>query len=159
MASNAGMNRVSELLISATMNSTAVTGAPATYGISGINDTGIALCEARDFKSWTFMLTGGGTGYSFSIYGTVDPLAYAVWRSQWNPQAYFGRVGGPPTLPGTSWVLLPGPSDQAGTGTSANPLTEASPIFQYNGALVACRVVLTTAGSAGIAAVVAEVTP
>jgi hypothetical protein len=162
-ASGAGMNRASVIALSIQdPTNIAVVAAPTTaYGIIGANDSGQLLTEARDFTKWTVTKIGAGTGYTFSVYGTNDPMAYAVFRyKQLGSAAFPGNPGFVPTLPASSWVLLPAPSDQTGTGPVANPLTDASPMMQYSGTLTGIRVVLTTKTSAaGLAQVVIEAAP
>lgn len=159
MASGAGLNRAS--LVALTVNNTSVTSvsSPLTAYGTAAQDTGTVplLVEARDFTKWTFSRIGGGTGYAFSIYGTVDPMAYKLWKYQFNPNLFLGQNA--PTLPASSWFLLDAPSAASGTGSVGNPLTDSAPLLQYSGALVGVRVVLTTAGSAGACSVVVEVAP
>lgn len=138
--------------------STAVVASPRTaYGTIGLNDSGTMLAEARDFTKWTFSLTGGGTGYSFTIYGTNDPLAYAAWKAAFNPQAY---PNGTPVVPASSWFVLTNPSIQTGTGTVADPMTDSAPLLQFSGSLIAVRAVLTaTSTASGTRSVVVEAAP
>ncbi len=140
--SGAGLNRVFATLLSLNSNAAAV-GSPLTaYGAIGVNDSGMALNEAANFTKWTVSATGGGTGYSVTMYGTNDPKAYAAWRQGMNPGQY---PGGALTLPASSWFILPGPAEETGTGQIANPLTATNPQFQFSGVLLAIRAVLTTA--------------
>lgn len=139
--SGAGLNRVQAVILSCGTNTTAVASPLAGYGTIGVNDSGLQLCEAQGFTKWTFQLLGGGTGYSVSLYGTSDPVAIGQWRASFNPQApkY--------TLPASSWFLLPGPAEQTGTGTIANPMTGTNPQFQFSGALLGIRAVLTASAT------------
>ena len=159
-ASAAGLVRVNAILLTVVPSTASFAGPTLAYGAIGVNDSGLSLVEARDYKNWTFTYIGGGTGYSVSIYGTTDPVAYAQWRASHDPQAYFNRVGGAPVLPPTSWVLLPGPSEQTGTGVVGNPLTSSAPFFQFSGAIVGVRAVLTaSAAAAGTATIAVEAIP
>ena len=146
--SGAGLNRVSGVILSVSASTTVVSTPLVSYGTIGVNDSGQSFTEAMGFKSWTFSLSGGGSGYSISIYGTNDPMAYAAWKASFNPQAYAGRVGGAPTLPASSWFLIDAPSAQTGTGSIANPMTSTSPLMQYKEPLIAVRAVLTASSAA-----------
>lgn len=156
--SGAGLNRLTAVMLSVQNGSTATVGAPRTnYGIIGLNDSGTLLAEARDYTKWTFSLTGAGSGYSFTLLGTNDPLAYAAWKASFNPQAY---PNGTPVVPASSWFVLDSPSVQSGTGVVGNPLTDATPLLQFSGSLIAVRAVLTATSSAsGVRNVVAEAAP
>jgi hypothetical protein len=139
--SGAGLNRVQAVILSCNVN-TAVVAAPLTaYGTLNVNDSGLVLCEAQGFTKWTFQLLGGGTGYSITLYGTSDPVALGQWRSSFNPLApkY--------ALPASSWFILPGPAEQTGTGTIANPITATAPSFQFSGSLLGVRAALTTSAT------------
>ena len=143
--SGQGLVRSFATLLTLQPTCTAVAAPLTGYGTKGINDSGMALNDAMDFSKWTFSGVGGGTGYTVSLYGTNDPVAYAAWKQSINPGAY---PGGPVTLPASSWFLLPGPSEQSGTGAIANPLVAGSSnLFQYSGVLLAVRAVLTAVGT------------
>lgn len=161
-ASGAGLNRASTIALSIQDPTITVVGSPRTaYGTTGVNDTGPipVLAEARDFTKWTFSLLGSGSGYSFTIYGTLDPLAYAAWKNEMNPNLYINSAV-KPSPPASSWFILPAPSEQSGTGSVANPLTDTAPLLQYSGTLVGVRVVLTgSATPAGLRQVAIEVAP
>lgn len=141
--SGAGLNRVYSTILSCNTG-TAVASSPlSSYGTIGVNDSGMVLNEALGFTKWTFTLLGGGTGYSVSVYGTNDPTAHIVWSQKMNP----GQYTTPASLPASSWFLLPGPSEQTGTGTIANPMTGTAPVFQFSGSLLAVRAVLTASAT------------
>ncbi len=153
--SGSGLNRVNATILSVNASAAAVSSPLSAYGTIGVNDSGMALNEARDFKKWNFSLSGGGTGYEISVYGTNDPIAYAAWRQAFNPGYY---PGGVVVLPATSWFLLPGPDQEAGTGPMANPMTQTAPMMEFSGSILACRAVLTaTSGAAGVVNVNVEV--
>lgn len=162
MASGAGLNRASVIALTIQDKNTAVVTSPrSAYGTTGVNDTGPipVLGEARDFTKWTFSLIGAGTGYSLSVYGTVDPVAYATWKNALNPNLYL-NVTNKPSTPASSWFLLPAPAEQTGTGSVANPMTDTNPLLQFSGALVGVRIVLTASVSAsGTRQVVVEAAP
>lgn len=155
--SSAGLNLVVATLISLNASATAVASPLTGYGTLGINDSGMALNEAQGFTKWKFTASGGGTGYTVTLYGTNDPLAKAAWRQSHNPGAY---PGGVLVLPASSWVILGGPSEQSGTGLIANPITATTPTFDFSGSLLAVRAVLTAvAAPSGIFTVNAEAVP
>jgi hypothetical protein len=59
------------------------------------------------------------------------------------------------SVPANSWVLLPSPSDQAGTGIDVNPITGVGQMFRTQRCLLSVRAVLTaTAGAVGSLAIV-----
>ena len=180
MGSGAGLNRVEGVLLSNIPSSvTAVTlgtnGVPTGYGTIGFNDSGIQLVEGRDYTKWTTSLTGTSTGLSILVLGCNDPLAYAAFKLKINPSFY--QINNQPipsgmttatTIngstvyepPAASWFILPAPAEQSGTGSVANPMTNANPLLQFSGALKAIRVVVSAASSyAGGASVNAEVAP
>ena len=155
MASNTGMNRIGnlggELLLSLT---------PTSSGV-GL-DSGIQMTEAIGCKEFTFQLVGPGAnaaGYSVTCYGTTDQAAYAYGKAV-NPsqptivypntpaqQTIYGQGKGSTALPITSWVVLPGPSEQSGTGVMGNPMVSGSAqILKVTLLLVAIRVVATLTG-------------
>ena len=163
MASGAGQNRIYRTVLTLNTNSTAVGTPLSSYGTLGLNDSvsssnlAQACVEAMNFTKWTFSLLGAGSaGYTVTIYGTNDPKAYKAWMSTFNPQSPHGTV----TLPASSWFKLPGPSEQAGTGAIANPMTDSVPTFQYSGGLIGVRAVLTAVASAsGNVSVAVEAVP
>jgi hypothetical protein len=159
--SGAGLNRVNGVVLSINNPATAVVPAPTmAYGTIGVNDSGQVLTEAMNFTKWTFTLLGGGTGYSVTIYGTNDPVAYAAWKASFNPALYANRVGGAPVLPASSWFPLYAPADQTGSGAPANPMTASNPSMQFSGTLIAVRAVLTaSASAAGSVSVAVEAVP
>ena len=180
MASGAGLNRVEGVLLSNIPSSvTAVAlgtnGVPTGYGTIGLNDSGFQLVEGRDFTKWTTSLTGTSAGLSVLVLGCNDPLVYAAFKLKTNPSFY--QINNQPipsgmttatTIngstvyepPAASWFILDSPSAQSGTGVVANPMTNASPLLQFSGALKAVRVVVVGNSSyAGGASVNAEVAP
>jgi hypothetical protein len=148
--SGAGSNLVSAYILTNVTAPTAVAinaaGQTTAYGTIGFNDSGGWLGEARAYTKWTFELEQVGTvalsGFSVSIYGTTSPAAEQTW---WNA-IYGGAYSGSPSaiaqpggialpingitnatgyVPGVAslnWRLLPGQTDQGGTGLIANPL-------------------------------------
>ena len=163
MGSGAGLNRVGQLggkrLLSFGTAAVAVAAPLAGYGTIGITDSGPIMWEAIGFKTWAFQQLGGTTGYSVTIYGTIDPSLYTYLDS------VTGAIATPQQLativPASSWVPLPGPAEQTGTGTIANPMVSGTTnFFQYNGTLVAVRAVLTaTVTPTGTGTVVGFATP
>ena len=174
MGSQAGLNLVGSLggvpMLAVTPSSVAVTlpayGAnannvyvPGTSGyLPGLpnpvlgNDSGVFLTEAKGFTKWVFQLLGPGAtaaGYTITILGTIDPqVQYSIDVSQQNPQTPSNLYGSRTSIPATNWFVIPGPSEQTGTGTMANPLVSGTTqIFQANLPLTAVRAVLTTIGT------------
>jgi hypothetical protein len=126
------------------------------------------LAEARGFTKWTFSLIQTGTvalaGYQVTILGTMDPNANQTWWYAVQGRTPSGvsalPAGGSPSqlgsaalgyypgIPTTSWFVLPGPSEQSGTGVIANPLTPANPVFTCNLPLNMVRAVVTANSAA-----------
>jgi len=148
--SGLGLVRVNATILSVQAGAATVSTPLSAYGTIGVNDTGMALNEARDFKTWNFSLTGVGAGSTpeITIYGTNDPAAYRAWVQAFNPGYYPGGVA---TVPASSWFVLPGPDQEAGTGTMANPLTAAAPYLEFKGSILACRAVFTGGAVVGTA--------
>lgn len=154
--SGAGLNRVFATVLTCQPSATLVSTPLVSYGAIGINDSGMALNEAMNFTKWTFSMNQGTTGYTISLYGTNDPKAYAAWKQGFNPGQFPNGI----TLPASSWFLLPGPSEQTGTGAIVNPITSTSVLFQYSGTLLAVRAVLTAATTpTGVAVVNVNAVP
>jgi hypothetical protein len=142
MASGAGLNRLGqnggEVLLSLAPGATAVATPLTAYGTVGVpgtsNDSGAVMWEGIGFTKWVFQFIGGITGYTVTLYGTIDPAA----RPNGQPIAK-----GSTAIPATSWFVLPGPSEQGGTGTINNPITGTNPLFTASLPLVAVRAVVT----------------
>jgi hypothetical protein len=91
------------------------------------------------------MLIGSGSGYEVSLYGTDDPTVYNPGYNKQLEAQYLLGSNDPNTYPSpTSSVLIPGPSEQSGAGTIANPLTTAVPIMFTQMQWAGIRAVLTT---------------
>jgi hypothetical protein len=164
MPAGAGILQVQRTALTANTASSAYTTPLAGYGTSA-QDTGAVplLTEAKGWKKVTAQLIGGGSGYSFSIYYTADPVAYKVWvyACNPNPSNIFAAQGITLTsLPASSWSLMPGPSEQSGDGSTSNPLTGGSATFLADQAWLGLRVVLTgMAGASGSVSLVLTATP
>jgi hypothetical protein len=173
---------------------TAVPGTAVTF------DSGIWGVEAGYWTTWTFMgvrlySADTITGWTVTIYGTIDPRAYQLF----NPEGYgfapgsgitargpgvgassnatlvnpfsdgggiIGTNAGSTGLDTYSWIVLPGPAEQTGTGPATNPLVftaSGNPgMFQFKGNISAVRAVATcTAGgtSTGTLVVLASAAP
>jgi hypothetical protein len=157
MPSGAQLNRWGNnggivLLNNVPATATAVASPLVNYGTVGLNDSGI-YCTPVGMTKWTFQIVGPGStaaGYSFSVYGTIDPVAYRAYTTAMGgvggsfagqPEPFLGNV------PATSWGLLPMAATTGG-GTETNPLvTGTNTIGFVSGALEAIRVVLTTAAA------------
>jgi hypothetical protein len=92
--------------------------------------------EAIGFTKFTFQAIGGVTGYTITFYGTIDPAA----RPNGIPLAK-----GSTAVPASSWFVLPGPSEQSGTGGINNPIntTTGNNLLTCSLPLVAVRAVIT----------------
>lgn len=161
MASGAGLNRVGQyggrLLLSASTAVTPVATPLTGYGTIGGSDSGPIMWEGIGFSKWGFQILGGGTGYSVSVYGTLDPVLFKYLDTP-------GTAGTPQALalivPASSWFLLPAPSSETGTGADANPMVAANPTMLASRPLVAVRAVVTaTATPTGVISVVGFATP
>jgi len=143
MASGAGLNRVGarggKLLVQCTGD--------------GTYDSGIVMPEAIGFTKWLFQFVKLGTtsvtGWSVTIYGTIDPAAYDL-----NDQYLQGGWTTNPLtqLPTTSWVPIPAPSTEDTAPDAyawANPLTATTSALYTNAPWVAVRAVAVGSGSAG----------
>jgi hypothetical protein len=123
------------------------------------------------------------SGYTISIYGSNDPRVFIPSsvggrqdyindaQSQANGSPYIvtptGRDaalrlpvgthvqnGDVAAVPANSWVLLPGPSDQVGTGIDVNPIISVGQMFHAKRCLLSVRAVLTvTSGAVGSMAI------
>lgn len=159
-------------LLNLTASATAVSSPLTAYGTLGVNDSG-AFVTPIGLQTYTFQIiqpplgtpapTGAvaPTGYEVTIFGTIDPIAYQAYELNGGSDAFTSVTGtnGPLyavtlAVPATSWAPLPGPSEQTGTGTSANPMTATGMFFQAKIALVAVRAVLTAVNSAAGNAIV-----
>lgn len=118
------------------------------------------------------------TGVAISIYGSNSPIIRATWwNALQGPRTAASTVpsiaagnslyGGPgavqnlplqgmtnaagyvPGIPPTHGVLIPGPTEQSGTGGIANPITVAIPILSTFVPFSAWRAVVTTAQTGG----------
>lgn len=111
----------------------------ASYGSIGTNDSGLQMPEASGMRNYTFTMDNT-TGYTVALYGTNHPNVQAAWQG---PNA--GPSGGPQgstIVPAKEWFLLPGPTDQAGAGGDANPMTSTTPQFQTTIVVAAVRAVV-----------------
>jgi hypothetical protein len=123
------------------------------------------------------------SGYTISIYGSNDPRVFVPasvgGRARFEHDALSQANGSPylvtPTgrdqslhlpvgthvqngdvlaVPSNSWVLLPGPSDQIGTGVDVNPIISVGQMFHAKRCLLSVRAVLTvSAGAVGSMAI------
>jgi hypothetical protein len=170
VASGAGLNRWGNnggvtLLAGLSSTTTAVATPLTGYGtvsnqngvaLAGGNDSGVWGCAAMGFTKWVFQLLGNLTGISVTLYGTIDPNAYLVYTANSGVDGFTTGslyLGGAPqrsavAVPASSWFVLPGPSEQTGTGSIANPLTSTTPLFVASMPLVAVRAVVTTSTAA-----------
>jgi hypothetical protein len=131
--------------------------------VAGTVDSGAIGIEAALYQSWSFSIvndaaaTAALANCSVIIYGSNDRRILDYWRANvGNPNLPANIVTAFPN----SWVQLPGPSEQSGTGSSANPMTETAPFFLFKGSLIAVRAVLAmNASLTGSVRVTAEAGP
>jgi len=133
---------------------------------SGTIDSGVQMMAAFGYKDWTFQVIGPGAqtaGYSVSCYGSIDQVItvlgrpldsesitaykYSTLQQKVTPQGqgYAGSLS-----LATSWSLLPGPSEQGGTGIMTNPIvtgTNSNQFLRVAMPLAAVRVTVTISGS------------
>jgi hypothetical protein len=117
-----------------------------TFTASG-QDSGVLpiVSECSRWPKWMFQLVGAGTGYSVTLYGTIDTVtAYQDFPAAQQPVNNYGSTG-------NEWFPLPAPSVEVGGDafTWTNPLTLGNALY-VTAPLVAVRAV-----SAGV--VVGEV--
>ncbi len=122
-------------------------------------DSGIQMAEAIGMKTWQFQFTGAGgiiAGYSVTLYGTFDRNAYDIYHQlgDYTPNLVAASTTGRGSLllPATSWFVLPGPSEQSGTGLSLNPMVSGaggftSQVLVVSMALTAVRAVGVVTGT------------
>jgi hypothetical protein len=188
MASGAGINRQGTqggviLLDNITTTVTAVTTPLTGYGTMLSNDSGGQMLEAIGFSKWMFHLVAltstALTGIGVTLYGTISPNAYNTFtnvnlygQTPTPNSPFIGAGTGPVAVSGINnnaafspgvqpweWFAIPGPSEQAGTGTIANPLTSTQPLLFSTIPLVAVRAVVTSAATAGVGRVLAFAIP
>jgi hypothetical protein len=175
---HAGLSRTA-LILTVTPSSTAVAAPLTAYGTSiGCtqnmwtgNDSGTQGMAWALSKDWVFHAIQIGptapSGYEISIYGSNDPRCMIPLNINDRPSPYVvtptGRDavnrlpigfqvanGDSLAVPANSWVLLPSPSDQAGTGIDVNPITAVGQMFHAKRVLLSVRAVLTaSAGAVG----------
>lgn len=119
------------------------------------------MAEGIGMKTWQFQMIGAGataSGYTVTLYGTFDPAAYNLYYrlGQYAPNLVAPNTTGRGSvlLPSTSWIILPGASEQSGTGLSQNPMTSGSggftsQVLVVSLALVAVRAVASVATPTG----------
>jgi hypothetical protein len=102
--------------------------------------------EAPGFDHWAFQLTGTWTGFTATIYGTLDPTVLSG-------PALANTSYPTPGSAGAAWVLLYGPSETAGA-PQANPLTAITQLLESKIPWLAIYVVITTSTPTGTCNVV-----
>lgn len=158
--SGAGLNRVPAVLLkcgaaaSATFDTMKVVGpiyAPQPgSGSVPPQPAGPRMTEAIAYSKWLFQLTspnpagtfGGNpplsvSGWSVSVYGTIDMNAYYSTRQ--NPPV---NLGSGYTFPDASWAFLESPSGGSSSNWP-NPLTNVGQLLYVPVPLVAIRIVVT----------------
>jgi hypothetical protein len=131
---------------------------------NGPFDSGIQMLEGVGFGKWTFQLIGTFTGYSVTVYGTIDPIILTTaYQNSTNlnvPTLALNALRGNTTLvPATSWFPLAAPSDQGGTGQNTNPLIQTGSYLFSSGNFVAVRAVITGTTATGSINVLGFATP
>jgi len=94
----------------------------ATFTAAGQDSGPLLFNVCTGYEKWVFQLTGSGTGYAVTIYGTLDR----------------DTAAGTAVTP--QWFALPGQSSEASPAWT-NPLTMDSPALAVNAPLVAVRAV------------------
>jgi hypothetical protein len=169
MASGAGLNRIGAgggvFLLDAITSATAVVSSPLTaYGTLNVNDSGGQATEGIGYSKWVFHLVATDatalSSLSVTMLGTISPFAYSTFTGVMGGKTPTPQVPqvGPAYAPGYSnatgfvpgvapweWFIIPGPSEQSGTGNIANPLTAYTPLLYTSMPLVAVRAVVTSA--------------
>ena len=121
--------------------------------VDGTYDSGMVMLEAIGFSKWTFQLrtqgdfaSVGPSGWSVTVYGTVDPQAYT------NHQQWIQFGGTLTQIPASSWVPIPAPATE---DTSPdvyawhNPLTATGQALYSSAPWAAIRVVAIGSGTNG----------
>lgn len=106
---------------------------------AGTTQSGVQMTEARGFRNWMFTLAGTFTGFSVTIYGTIDPAALLA-NGQPNPNYPVpGAAGG-------NWFALNPGTSATSPADVANPLTVMTSYCPFGSPLVAvCAVAVGTA--------------
>jgi hypothetical protein len=120
-----------------------------TFTASG-QDTGVLplMNECSRWPKWMFQVVGAGTGYTVTLYGTIDTVtAYQDFPLDQQPVNNYGSTG-------NEWFPLPAPSVEAGFQWT-NPLTTGNALYT-TAPLVAVRAVSST--TIGFPGVTGEVT-
>ena len=137
------------VLGSFTASSTANTTPLTSYGTIWTADTGICMADANCYTKWTFqpiILTAGTlTAFGITVYGTISSNAWNQFQLNQIQNNNANFLMAPTFIPATNWFVIPGPSEQSGTGLIANPLSLIGQSLSYSGPLTAVRCVLTTA--------------
>jgi hypothetical protein len=111
------------------------------------------MTEACGYSEWDFGLTGIFTGYSVTIYGTLDPAAV---NQDGSPNVNYPAPG----AAGGAWFGLQAPLPESSDDAFQyfNPLTAITENLHYKGALVAVCAVATGTSQTGTVNVVAWAT-
>lgn len=148
--SGAGLNRIQSYLVPGLSSG-------ATY------DSGIRMCEGKNWTKWTFATEGTFDQYSIYVYGFVDSRITAIYWGQSGNNAYGQNyTGGPGAQAGFAtslftaspgggvgpFFLIASPSDQSGTGgIDQNPLTAPGQQLSAGRALSGVRVIVIPGGA------------
>lgn len=117
---------------------------------AGPFDSGPIMGDAAGLHIWQAQLLQEGTtamtGYSATIYGTLDPAVKnddgTLNLNYPGPGLTAGGLAG-------NWFVLDAPSQQAGAGTVNNPLTAATQVMVSKTAVLAIWVHVTASAQTG----------
>lgn len=122
--------------------------APSGYSISiyGSNDPRIFVPDYAYDRNFSGGASAGLNGSS--TYGRLDSVTATGRDGALRLPIAQHVQNGDVSLNPNSWVLMPSPSDQAGTGIDVNPIISVGQMFYTKRPLLAVRVVLTASAAA-----------
>ena len=114
------------------------------FSLTAAGNSGVQLVEAAGFSDWNFQLTGTFTGFTVTLYGTLDPAVRTDLAGASATYPLPGAAGG-------AWFALPARAVESTGDTNVfnNPLTAITQGFRYQGPLVAVIAVATVATPTG----------
>lgn len=115
---------------------------------AGTTNGSVQMVEARGYKNWMFSLAGTFTGFSVTIYGTVDPNAITDARVANPNYPVPGAAGG-------NWFALNSGPPATSPADVVNPLTTNTQYLPFSMPLVAVCAVAVGTGPTGTVNVLA----